>query len=900
MATNETTCIPCGLNKFSRNHYFNGKLLVERDFVDEQIYHIAKRRMLNSVLHGDGTVCGLKLRQHPAPDCQPHYIYVEPGVAIDCCGREIVVTRNEPIHISALVEDAGLELDGSQDLFVAIRYRDRLAEQIPVILGDCDCADEQQAANRIDECFEFVVFARSPGEVPLVRPPSDAKLEWLHSIPLSEQTPRALTVDNQLQQLYVAALAEGEEGATTRIYVYRTDNHDLITSLNGGRNPQDLLVSALGEIIYLADEGLAADSETGSVTGIAIYREEDIRSNPNPAAYLDLGEPCRLAVSPTTGALFALKLDSGELVSWSETDLLTWMATDAGDGFPDPSGPAISHSVVLDGFGIPDDIDIAGASILKIGANGLFAYILDPGAAGDACVHVVSVARLFANEDGAAMIPALPGVDAAERGVALSTSIADAGFVFLLTANDDTGTARLRRFQWLRDTHELVASGRGGEWQGIPRDLAISATEKWAYVPQSTGDLGSLQSQVAVVSIDEVISVEGGVLVNALSKSVLVNGSALFSRLNLVGRRLYVAAADNDELAEPQRGLVAVLDIEEADCGQIFFEALEGCPTCVEDESDGAVVMGHLPGYVLGQAMLEPENAQDDDVEIDNFTYRKLVVSSRRLMQVIQCMLDEGFATGLPGPRGGPGPAGPQGLQGIQGLAGENGADGAPGLPGEQGLPGLPGAPGAGYEPPDVAHISAINWRHDLNNKEEIVRPVNLEFSGLVLALSFDREVFHRNVISQPRTVEDDKGNKIIAGFSRAFEVYLLEQRASANNPDMRVQDWRLLPTLCFPIINVEEVGLDLDFDRKSKLLKSYEGIDTDLPNGVGNGFALVIREPIGEEIPHLRIVFRGDFAIDTKALLSVDANHANGSLPSGNGTPGGVFESWFWIGEEA
>src|SRR5690606_18717422 len=135
---NDTPCIPCGLTKFSRNHYFNGKLLVERDFVDEQVYHMAKRRLLNNVLHGHGTVCGLMLRQHPSPDCQPHYIYVEPGVALDCCGREIVVTRNEPIHISALVEEAGLELDGTQDLFVAIRYREQLAEQVPVILGDCD------------------------------------------------------------------------------------------------------------------------------------------------------------------------------------------------------------------------------------------------------------------------------------------------------------------------------------------------------------------------------------------------------------------------------------------------------------------------------------------------------------------------------------------------------------------------------------------------------------------------------------------------------------------------------------------------------------------------------------------------------------------------------------------
>ncbi|WP_350282063.1 hypothetical protein [Nitrosomonas sp.] len=892
---NDTPCIPCGLSKFSRNHYFNGKLLVERDFVDEQVYHIAKRRLLNNVLHGHGTVCGLMLRQHPSPDCQPHYIYVEPGVALDCCGREIVVTRNEPIHISALVEEAGLELDGSQDLFVAIRYREHLAEQVPVILGDCDCADSQQAANRIDECFEFVVFARDPGEVPLVRPPSDARLDWLHTITLAEQTPAAVAVDNQLQQIYVAALGESE-GASARIYVYRADNHDLITALNAGSAPADLIVSALGEYVFLADSNLGPDGAE-PMTGIAIYRESDIRSNPDPAAYLDIGEPVRLAVSPTTGALFALKLESGELQAWSETDLLTWLGTDAGDGFPDPAGPSVSHSTSLSGFSPGAGADSVGASILRISANGLYAFIVDPGAAGDACVHAVSIARLFANEDAAAMIPALPGVGASERGVALSTSLADADFVFLLTAEEDTGIARLRRFQWLRDSHELVPSGRGGFWQGQPKDLAMSATEKWGYVAQTVDSSGEAQSRVAVISVDEVISVQGGEEVPALSKDVHLNGSVLFSRLNVVGRRLYVASADSNEETEPQRGLIAVLDIEEADCAQMFLEAVEGCPGCAEESNHGAVILGHLIAYEPGQAMLEPANAQEDDAEIDNFTYRRLVVSNQKLMEVIHCMLDEGFASGLPGPRGAPGPEGPQGPQGE---AGADGADGAAGPQGEQGPQGPAGTPGTGYEPPKVAHITALNWLHDVFNGEGLHGPDGFDFKGArVLALSFDRDVFHRNVISLPREIEDAAGNKIMAGISRAFEAYVLEERFLPGT-ETRVQDWRLLSTYCIPIVDVAEEPVVLDFERSSAFIKNYKAINSKLEDGICRGFALIINENLGDNGIHLRVVFRGDFAMDQEQKLAVDANHVNGSLPSGNGTPGGVFESWLWIGEDA
>ncbi len=303
MATEESTCIPCGLNKLSRNYYYNGKLLVERDFVDEQLYHIAKSRMLNSVLHGEGTVCGLKLKEHPSTECQTEYIYVEPGVAIDCCGREIVVTGNEPIHVAGLLEEAGLELDGTLDLFIAIKYDDVAAEQVPVILPDCDCADQQQAPNRIDECFEFKVIAVEQGSIAAVHTPIDARLDWLHTINLANQSPAALAVDHQLRQVYVAALPD-EEGSTARIFAYRTDNHDLITSLNGGTNPHDLIVSSLGDYLFLADENLATDTEIGPLDGVAIFRESDIRSNANPIAYIDLGGPVQLALSPTTGAHF--------------------------------------------------------------------------------------------------------------------------------------------------------------------------------------------------------------------------------------------------------------------------------------------------------------------------------------------------------------------------------------------------------------------------------------------------------------------------------------------------------------------------------------------------------------------------------------------------------------------
>ena len=71
---------------FERNKYFYGKLLTVDDFETEQRYMNDKRRVLNRFLYGTGVVCGLNVV--PIDDMT---ISVEPGLALDFSGREIVV-----------------------------------------------------------------------------------------------------------------------------------------------------------------------------------------------------------------------------------------------------------------------------------------------------------------------------------------------------------------------------------------------------------------------------------------------------------------------------------------------------------------------------------------------------------------------------------------------------------------------------------------------------------------------------------------------------------------------------------------------------------------------------------------------------------------------------------------
>src|SRR5262245_46337129 len=81
----ERGCLPCEMQPFCRNNYYTGKLLTERDLRAEQRYLIDKLRLHHLALHGWGVVCGLKVVPHPY--CPELRLVIEPGQAIDGCGR---------------------------------------------------------------------------------------------------------------------------------------------------------------------------------------------------------------------------------------------------------------------------------------------------------------------------------------------------------------------------------------------------------------------------------------------------------------------------------------------------------------------------------------------------------------------------------------------------------------------------------------------------------------------------------------------------------------------------------------------------------------------------------------------------------------------------------------------
>jgi hypothetical protein len=79
-----------------RLNYFKHQFLEERDFQDEQRYHIEMRRRHNRALHSWGIAEGLQVTQRGERE-----ITIGPGMAIDHEGREIMLTADLVHDLSA-------------------------------------------------------------------------------------------------------------------------------------------------------------------------------------------------------------------------------------------------------------------------------------------------------------------------------------------------------------------------------------------------------------------------------------------------------------------------------------------------------------------------------------------------------------------------------------------------------------------------------------------------------------------------------------------------------------------------------------------------------------------------------------------------------------------------------
>jgi hypothetical protein len=151
----ETECGVCATPEFERNNYFYGKQFTVRDLSQEQSYVNEKRWLINRMVLGWGVVCGLEVRW----DSKKRQFITDRGMALDCCGHEIVVCEPQKTEFEHFEEECGYaEKDPKHErkFVLCLEYHECNAE--PVDLPAVACGDQERTEfNRVRDGFKLRV-----------------------------------------------------------------------------------------------------------------------------------------------------------------------------------------------------------------------------------------------------------------------------------------------------------------------------------------------------------------------------------------------------------------------------------------------------------------------------------------------------------------------------------------------------------------------------------------------------------------------------------------------------------------------------------------------------------------------------------------------------------------------
>ncbi|HEY6352718.1 MAG TPA: hypothetical protein VI636_25255 [Candidatus Angelobacter sp.] len=608
-------CPECDILQMARNNYFTGKLLVERDFTDEQRYTMGKLRRHNQRLHGWGVVCGLKVKQHPNPACQSQYVIVEPGTAIDCCGREILLTCEEYFDFenAFLANWQKQHGPGSQPdnnphtLQICISYKECPAENVPAIFDDCSTGGGSCQPNRILEGHSLDVIT---DPVPSTPDPQGVTLKW----DFTKNIANAVKVaeDDASNRVYVLTSVTKGSTSTAALYVIDTTNYTFLTPVTYAKTKGlDVAVSPSGDFVYVA-----VQPATGAPQ-INVYKASDFTTTVNQLSVGTVTDPTvRLATYPATeGSLFAFGNKAG-VVAWSGVD----------------ASGATSTTIA----------SITAPVAMAVSEKNQYAYVATSGSSTVAVITLGTLTVTAANNITLPTAPAslsITGTTGDEKLAALDT--AGAGTLYFVTI-PAAGPA---------STKVISQSVTGFTYS--PMQVLLSPGGKWAYVLEQ--DTATSNAYVQVVDEHAVELGKAKVLGDAVAVGIGPQSETLSDD----GTHLYVPFIN---ASQPNLGGVAIVEVIQADCGDIFQTIINCCPDC---DQGNCLVLATITGYVYQNPVT--------DSEIDNLTDRHLLVSTDILTKAVQCLINQGTGTGPVGPQGPVGPAGTNGATWYEG----NGAPGA-------------------------------------------------------------------------------------------------------------------------------------------------------------------------------------------------------------------------------
>lgn len=192
-----------------RNRYFTGKFMDAEDFATDPDYLLGRHRLHNRLLHAWGVVYGLEVVEHPNEECRSRWVAVEPGLAVDQAGREVVVTERQAVEVVPEDQDAA----GAFVLFV--RYGEEEVEPVPALYAEGTADPQLRRASRVREVARFEVLAREEvggQEWPLPDAPADPEAPEADRVALALVTRPAEGGDLQID-----TRERREPGAPTRI-----------------------------------------------------------------------------------------------------------------------------------------------------------------------------------------------------------------------------------------------------------------------------------------------------------------------------------------------------------------------------------------------------------------------------------------------------------------------------------------------------------------------------------------------------------------------------------------------------------------------------------------------------------------------------------------------------------
>jgi hypothetical protein len=137
------------------------------------------------MVHGWGVVCGLEvvIEDKQQNTTGPKKVIIKPGLAIDCCGREILVCQDTPVELDPKRSTCPEAEVDKNKLVVCLEYHECKTERVNVTGKICD-QNDQYEYNRIRDSFVPVVRYSSEVNKNLesheICPLRENKLENIH------------------------------------------------------------------------------------------------------------------------------------------------------------------------------------------------------------------------------------------------------------------------------------------------------------------------------------------------------------------------------------------------------------------------------------------------------------------------------------------------------------------------------------------------------------------------------------------------------------------------------------------------------------------------------------------------------------------------------------------------